>query len=318
MFGGAELVAAQAGVSDTSFSAIDERDAHMIAAAPGVSAVEGMVFSAVQVPKQGFLIVMGVHPASRGARRYSIIEGEPMQAGRDMILGRTAADNLDKSIGDTLRLTGTTFRIVGIYETGQAWEDGGAIITLRESQRLFGKPRQVTFLSIKVSDPGQAEHVRDELQAQFPDLRIGLSSEFMDESTDMQTMDALMGMISFLAIFVGGLGMMNTMVMSVMERTREIGLLRAVGWRRRRVLWLIMRESLFLGLFGGLVGLGLGLLLAWGVSLAPAVAAFVQPAYGVNLLVLSVAIAAGLGAVGGLYPAWRATRLRPIEALQYE
>ena len=318
MFGGAELVAAQAGVSDTSFSTISESDARRMAAMPGVSSVEGMVFSAVQIPKQGFLLIMGSHPASLGARHYTIIDGEPMKAGRDMILGRMAAENLDKSVGDTIRLTGTTFRIVGIYETGQGWEDGGAVITLREAQRLFGKPRQVTFLSIKVEYPSQAEQVRDRLQAAFPDLRIGLSAEFMDESSDMQSMNAMMGMISFLAIFVGGLGMMNTMVMSVMERTREIGLLRAVGWSRRRTLWLIMRESLVLGLIGGLAGLALGVFLAWGLSLMPVADAFVTPAYGTNLLVLSIAIALGLGAVGGLYPAWRATRLRPIEALQYE
>ena len=136
-------IAAQAGVSDSSFSTIDERDARRIAASPGVSSVEGVVFNAVQVPKQGFLVVMGAHPAGSTVRRYKLLEGEPLQSGRDLLLGRTAAQNLSKSVGDTLRVVGTTFRIVGVFETGQAWEDGGAVITLREAQRLFGKQTYV-------------------------------------------------------------------------------------------------------------------------------------------------------------------------------
>ncbi len=318
LFSGVELVAAQANVADQSFSNLDETIGRRIAADSGVQFVEGAIFNAVTIPRQGFLMLEGMHPSSVAIRRFKILEGQPLAGDREMILGFRAADNLDKSVGQTLRVLGTTFRIVGIFETGLAWEDGGAVISLREAQRLFGQPRAVTWFSIKVKDPAQAEMVRSRLEAAFPKLNVALSSTYISNSGDMQTMYGLMGMIWFLAIAVGGLGMMNTMVMSVLERTREVGLLRAVGWRRRRVLWLILRESLALGLLGGLAGLAVGVAGAWALGLSPIMAAFVKPIFTAKLAGIALGIALGLGALGGLYPAWRATQMSPIEALRYE
>jgi ABC-type antimicrobial peptide transport system permease subunit len=318
LFSGFELVAAQANVADQSFSNLDEAIGRRIAAEPGVQYVEGTIFNATAIPRQGFLMMEGLHPSSVAIRRFKIVDGQPLAGDREMILGFRAADNLDKSVGETLRIMGSTFRIVGLYETGMSWEDGGAVITLRSAQRLFGQPQKVTWFSIKVDDPEQAEAVRSRLEVAYPKLNVALSSSYISNSDDMQSMYALMGMIWFLAIVVGGLGMMNTMVMSVLERTREIGLLRAVGWRRRRVLWLILQESLALGVLGGLAGLAVGVGLAWGLGLSPIMAAFVKPLFTAKLAGIALAIAVGLGVLGGLYPAWRATQMSPIEALRYE
>jgi ABC-type antimicrobial peptide transport system permease subunit len=316
--GGTELVAAQAGVSDTSFSAVSDRDARRIANLPDVQFVEGSILSAVPVGGQGVLLVQGIHPLSITVRRFKIVEGDPLQSGRNAILGRKAAENMDKQVGDTVRIGSAAFRVAGIYETGQSFEDGGAVITLREAQRLFGKPRQYTWLYIKVREPARAAEIRDQIQADFPDLNIAISDEFFDNSTELQATNALMGLIIFLALLVGGLGMMNTMVMSVLERTAELGLLRAVGWRRRRVLWLILRESIALGLVGGLIGTLVGIILAVGISMVPAVGALIQPIFTVKGPGMGLALALTLGVAGGLYPAWRATRMRPVDALRYE
>ena len=154
-------------------------------------------------------------------------------------------------------------------ETGVAFQEIGVVIGLREAQALAGKPRQVALYAIKLRHPERAEAVRDRLDAQFPEIAVSLTSEFVESVADFQMMEEMVGQISFLVIIVGGVGMLNTMLMSVLERTREIGVLRALGWRRRRVLGMILRESLTLGAVSGVCGIPLGVGLAWGLAQMP-------------------------------------------------
>jgi len=124
--------------------------------------------------------------------------------------------------------------------------------------------------------------------------------------------------IALMALVVGGLGMTNTMAMSVFERTREIGVLRALGWRRWRILAMIVRESVTLSLLGGASGILLGVALGMLINLHPLIKGFVQLRYSVGLFAQALITTLVLGILGGIYPAWRATRLQPVEALRYE
>ena len=128
----------------------------------------------------------------------------------------------------------------------------------------------------------------------------------------------MMGGIGLLAIVVGGISMMNTMIMSVYERTREIGTLRAVGWRRRRVLSMVLKESLALSLLGTFVGLVSAVGFLWMMQSIPMWGDFMTISLSPNLLTMTLIIALLLGAIGGVYPAWRASNLSPVEALRYE
>jgi len=134
----------------------------------------------------------------------------------------------------------------------------------------------------------------------------------------MQMMEASTWGIAMMALFVGGLGMANTMVMSVHERTREIGVLRALGWRKRRVLGMIIRESVTLSLLGGATGTVVGVLLGYTLNLNPLMQGMFRLTYSVGLFAQALGTTLVLGIVGGVYPAWRASNLQPVEALQYE
>jgi putative ABC transport system permease protein len=111
---------------------------------------------------------------------------------------------------------------------------------------------------------------------------------------------------------------LNTMLMSVLERTREIGVLRALGWRRARVLGMILQESLVLGVVGGVCGIFMGLGLGELLGMVPGTYGSIDLTYAPQLFVQAVVVALIAGVLGGLYPAWRATRMRPVEALRYE
>ena len=312
-----DLIAMEADI-DSDFSAIDERVGARIAARPDVEAVSGMIMTAANTEEMPMLLVFGYHPREFFIRRFRIVEGAPLTTRHQVIVGRQAAEQMGLDVGDTLRLLESNFRVVGIYETGQAFEEIGVIIGLREAQALVGKPRQAQFYAISLRDPGQVEFLRTEFKAAFPDIDFALTSELAESMSDFRVLEDLVRQISFLAVFIGGVGMLNTMLMSVLERTREIGVLRALGWRRRYVLGMILRESLLLGTVGGFCGIALGFGLGKLLALAPGWFGAMTPIYTPLLFVQAIAVSLLAGAVGGLYPAWRATRMRPVEALRYE
>jgi putative ABC transport system permease protein len=312
-----DLFAAEADV-DMDFSAIDERVGARLALRPEVAAVSGMFWTGTSTDEMPMLIVYGYHPREFAIRRYRIIEGEPLTGRREMIVGRTAAEKMRIQVGDAVRLLNSNFRVVGTYETGQAFEDAGVVVGLREAQTITGKLRQVQFYLISLRDPGQVAATKADLEAAFPDIDFSLTSELAENTSDFRVIQEMADQISLLAVFIGAVGMLNTMLMSVLERTREIGVLRSLGWRQRQVLGMILKESLVLGAVGGLCGIPLGLGLGSLIGAAGIWGGAIKPLYALSLFVRAVVVAIVAATIGGLYPAWRATRLRPVEALRYE
>jgi len=315
----AEIVLRQADVADTSLSAIDARIGSKIAAMPQVDNVSGVIFAAAVLPEQGgFFILQGYAPKEQGIRRFNVVEGERVNNNRQIMLGRTIADALHKSVGDTITLSSSRFRVVGIYESGTSWEEYGGVVSLRDAQTFLGRPRKVSIYQVKVRDKAQAEALVTQINAQFKDVHAALAGEFVEQMPDMQNTNAMMVGISLLAVLVGGVGVLNTMLMSVLERTREIGVLRALGWRRRSVLALILKEALWIGVLGGVIGVGVAFGMLGLLSLIPNVGIYITPLWEWDVFGRAFGVALCLGTLGGLYPALRATRLRPVEALRYE
>ncbi len=319
MAGDAEIMIRQAGIADTGYSTIDERIGDKITLLPEVQSASGLVFTATALPDAGmFFILQGYAPYGYSLQRFNVTDGDYITGNHQIMLGRMIADAMHKEVGDTIEIGSTRFRVVGIYESGSGWQEMGGVISLRDAQTFAGKPRKVTMYSVKLHDASQAEVVVEKINAQYPEIHASLTGEFADQMPDMQSMNAMMGAISFLAIFVGGMGVMNTMLMAVLERTREIGVLRALGWQRRRILGMIIQESLLLSIFGGIVGVGIAFSLGYALNNIPMLGSALAPVWEIDIFTRALIVALSLGLVGGIYPAFRATRLQPVEALMYE
>ncbi|NTV65954.1 MAG: FtsX-like permease family protein, partial [Oscillochloris sp.] len=254
----ADLLVSQKDAVMIIVGAINEEVGEEIGQMRGVADVAGTAVGIIQLPESPYFMVAGEDPRSFAIKRYKIIAGRPVANKREVMLGRQSADNLHKAIGEKFRINDISYRVVGIYETGQSFEDNGAVIHLEDAQRAFDKRRQVSYFKLKLDSPADRELVRAAIQERWDDLGVTRSGEATSQDELMKVYRSMGWVLGLFAILVGGLGMMNAMLMSVFERTREIGVLRALGWRRRRVVVMILGEALTQSLAGGLLGLLLG------------------------------------------------------------
>lgn len=321
----ADLILSQPDSFDITYSSVEEEIGAELEAMPEVSAVSGMLQGFVQTEDIPVFFVFGYPEDSFILDRFQIVDGVGLyereaqrQRGKPLILGSAAAETLKKKIGDSLRLTGSTFRIVGIYQTGDAFEDSGAVVPMSEAQDLLGKPRESNLFYIQLKDINMRQRLEARVERLWPDLSISGTSEFADKQIMGDMMKGYVWVIAGLAIILGGVGMMNAQLMAVYERTREIGVLRAIGWSRGRVLLMILGEAMVVCLAGGVLGIGLGwffltiisnLTIIFGASATNIKSGLIGQAFSVVMT---------MGLVGGLYPAWRAGRLQPVEAIRYE
>ena len=316
--GQADLMAEQAKASDISLSTIDDRLADRLRLHPEVKHVSRILIGVTNAPDVQFLMVFGVDINEEYVKHYRVREGRMIGRPREVVIGRGVASGMNKAVGDTIRIAGSSFKVVGIYENGSVMEDAASTILLKDAQQIFGKSRQSSLLGIGLHDPSRAAEIARALEEEFPELMISKSSEATSRMNDFATTYAMLNALIALIVVVGGIVMTNAMLMSVFERTQEIGVLRALGWRRRRVLGMVVAESLALSLLSGLAGIAIGVGLNYLFMLAPLYGQFLEPVYQPELFVRVLALALFLGAIGGIYPAWRATGLHPIEALRYE
>ncbi len=317
--GSADILIRQADVADTSLSTIDERIGDRIGLIPEVESVSGMIMTAVMLPEENtFFIILGYAPNQAAIQNINVLEGSILTTNHQIMLGRTMADMMKKSVGDTIELGGSRYRVVGIYSSRASWEELGGVISLRDAQNFIGKARKVTILGVSVQDPIEAPGLVERINAEYPEIHASLSGDFADQMPDMENADAMLGAISVLAVAAGGIGVLNTMLMSVFERTREIGVFRALGWGRIRILRLILEEGVLLGLLGGILGVLTAFIMVFLLGRVQMLSGSLEPVWHAGMFLRAFMVSLLLGLLGGLYPAWRATRLQPVEALRYE
>ncbi len=238
-----------------------------------------------------------------------------------VIIGTTIASTLNKTVGDSINLFGKNFTITGTYETGDFITDAGIVMPLSTLQNLTNNNNKVSDILVKVTDNANVTTVSQSIENAYPNQlsTTTAADEANRINQGLSFIDTASWAISLLAIFIGAVGVINTMIMSVYERTREIGVLKAVGWRDRRILGMILGESVVLTLMAFVIGtivavVGVELIL----TLSPSVGGIIKPSFAYDIFLRAFLVAFLVGVIGGLYPAYRASRLSPTEALRYE
>jgi len=321
-------------------------DAEALNDLPGVVAVAPSSPGGAQVvvgPTNWSTSVTGTTPGYFTVAEVKFGEGQPFDesdvrgATRVAVIGPSLAENLfggDSPIGRTIRVNQSPFTVIGVTEArGQAIDgrdqDDVVIVPVTTAQRqVFGTQviGSVRFVQVKAEGPEIMEQLQDDMETLLRDrhrIREGQDDDFTVRNmtsimnaaaSTTAAMKLLLGAIASISLIVGGIGIMNIMLVSVTERTREIGIRMAIGARRRDVLWQFLLESIVLSLVGCLIGVLVGI----GGARAVANVTELKPVVTAGSVMLGFGVAAGIGVFFGFYPARRAASLQPIEALRYQ
>lgn len=317
--------------------------------APSVAAVAPVVNDSLVISAQGEstrTTVYGVTPSYETVRNYAVTEGsfitEVENLGRSsvVLLGPDTAEKLfgrrEGIVGETVRIEGQPFRVTGLLESkgGSSFgsQDDLALIPLSTAQaRLIrNSQNQLDMIMVQAVNASQVPQASEEI-AQIlrtrhrtrigeDDFTIFSQEDFVDiAKTITGVLTIFLGGVAGISLLVGGIGIMNIMLVSVTERTREIGLRKALGARKKDILIQFLTESSLLSLFGGILGIGLGWLIAFIVGrIAVANNTPFYPEIDLNSVLLATIFSTVVGLFFGLYPANRAANLEPVEALRHE
>jgi putative ABC transport system permease protein len=291
--------------------------------------------------------ITGVTPTYASVRNIRLTEGDFISEEHILgqasvvLLGPDVAEKLfgrtEGLVGETVRIEGQPFRVIGVLESrggsGFSNEDDLVMVPLTTAQaRLLRRATRdrVDLLLVQAVSaplvPQAAEEVAQILRTRHrteigaDDFTILSQQDFLNTArTITNVLTIFLGGIAAISLLVGGIGIMNIMLVSVTERTKEIGLRKALGARRMDILIQFLTESSVLSLLGGIVGILLGWAISFAVGrIAAANNAEINPAIGVDTVLLATLFSTAVGLFFGLYPANRAASLEPVEALRYE
>lgn len=307
-------------------TSVDQALTPRVRSVPFVDSAEPMIFNLMDLTPEVNAIVFGWLDDTYEFNSLTFIAGGRFHNGtREVILGDILARNLSKKVGDPLDMQGSTYTVTGIYHGGTALEAGAVIMPLDQMQQLTGLNGKISgfHVHLRPAPAGEAlEHylkrAQAAIEAALPGLNAQLASERAANNQFVDLAHAVAWGTSSIALMMGILGIANTMAMSVFERTREIGILRAIGWKASRVMLLIQTEAAVLGLAGGVLGIGVGWAALRLLSLMPQTNAFVSTTLSPLHLLQSMAISLISGLIAGAYPAWRGAHLSPVEALRHD
>jgi putative ABC transport system permease protein len=278
------------------------------------------------------LVIVGIDPEQAvSLYQISLSKGRIPNADEHFmaVLGETTAKRLGLNLEDTITLSsiaggiGETFQVVGIIESiGSGGFDVGCFISLQDAQHLVNKEGYVSSLMVTFEDPEQADYIKNALESLFPDAQIQTQEAVLGQIGEiMNVVNGVLLALGAVSLVVGAIGVMNTITMSVYERTREIGMMKAVGGERWHILILFLSESAVIGFIGGCIGIITGTVFVYGIQ--QLVLTFgLQFTIPIIISPQTVLVALGIGliiaVIAGFYPSWNAANIRPVEALRYE
>ncbi len=336
-----DIVVSRHGSADRLSSSVSADYAEQISHIPGVNRAAGVLLETLSLEEEGVygIPTMGIFPNSWLMQDYELqtekavptdqddisasqndTKVEPQVAKpRTLMLGANLAERVATGVGGIVQVFDEPYRVEAIFKSPSAWENGSMIFPLEVLQELTDRAGQVTYINVVLDgtvDAAEAKRVIKDIEAIDSKLLPLATAEFVESDTRMQLAGAMAWMTSMIALAIGTIGTLNTMLTSVLERTKEIGILRAIGWPKRRIVWMIVMESCGLACVASVLGCLLATVLTWVLSQAPAVKGVLSPSIDGSIMFQGFVLAILIGLLGAILPAWRAAKLLPTEAFR--
>src|SRR5262245_60907547 len=325
---GIDVFVLRSGTTQRLNSSLPERLGDQITKLPAVKEVIPGLVDIVVLPGTDNVnaALQGWNPGTPVFDSLKVLEGRTLTTSDEkaVMLGTVVARNLGKKVGDKIQLIadGDWYEVVAIHETHNVLENGALVLPLKELQKVMDRKDQVTGYSVvldekmKKDNPDLLAQTRAAIEKLDKNVSALSTKDHLKSLTEIQLIKAMAWLTSAIALMIGLFGVMNTMVMAVNERTREIGILRAVGWRPRRVMRLVLLEAVVLSLVGAAVGMVGSVVLVRGLTSLPLLANVISGNIQWVYFAYGLVISLGVGLLGGILPARRAAKLLPTVALR--
>jgi putative ABC transport system permease protein len=315
-----EIIVFERNVSDLFFSNVPASVTAAIAKWPIVAHADPVLFGIVSSADHPIITCFGVTPDDARIRNATWVAGDRSNFARnsdDVVLGLRAAEFLGATVGSHVPIGHGTFHVIGILKTANGFEDGGVFMPLGVAQNFFHKDGS-SVITIKLAHKEDAAAFKAMIKQTYPNM-IGLEdSEFSRSYSQFKILKATAWAVGGCGLILGGLGVANTMIMSVFTRIREIAILRVNGFSNVQIAGMIFGESSLVSAFGALVGLTIGIVALFTLKHVPALDGYVDASVRPLIMLIVVMLALLTGVAGALYPAAYAMRIRAVEALRFE
>ncbi len=307
-------------------TSMDESTTAKLTNLPDVAQASPTIFNLMDLTPDINALVYGWKADAFQFASLHTLAGRHFRDGQaEVMLGDMLAQTLKSAPGSMLQIQGKTFTVVGIYHGASTLEAAAVVMPLDQLQQLSSLQGKVSTIDVRLRPAPRGEtaeqymkQAQAEIEAALPGMRAVPAAERASDNQFVKLAHASAWGTSTLALLIGVLGIANTMAMSVFERTREIGILRALGWNRWQVLAHIELEAVTLGLGGGFLGIILGWCALQVLAALPRTASLISASLHWPLLAEAVGIAVFAGVLAGLLPAWRAGQLSPVDALRHD
>ena len=316
-----EMIVFERDVSDLFFSNVPSEAAAQISAWPIVAHANPVLFGIVSSEGHPIITCFGVTATDARIQKADWIAGDRSsfaQHADDVVLGARAAEFLSAAVGSKVQIGHAVFHVVGILKTANGFEDGGVFMPLDSAQAFFHKQGTSSVITVKMRNKDDVSAFKNTIRQKFPNLIALENEEFSRSYSQFRILKATAWAVGGCGLLLGGLGVANTMIMSVFTRIREIAILRVSGFSHAQIGTVIFGESAVVSLSGAMAGLLVGSCFLFALKLIPALDGYVDTSIHPVLMLVVLLLALLTGIAGALYPAIYAMRIRAVEALRFE
>ena len=320
--GKADFTVAQRGASDVLLSNLTSAQVQRIRRTAGVRTAVGVLLDTEKLNAQNPLFIeIGIAPDELAPFGVRVVEGRAPSASapNEMMLGWRIADSLGVRPGATVNIAGGPKLVTGTFSTGNSFGDSAGIFPIVPFQAYEREPETFTLAFVRAKPGTDIPNLERRISTAMPNLAtIRTLAQFGRADRNYELISVADRGATIVAILVGAFIVMNTMLLSLVERTREFGILRSIGWTRRRVVALIMGEAGLISVLGAMIGVALAVLLVNALTRLSTFAGILHPDYHAGTFGRALVTAAFVSLLGALYPGLRASWLTPNEALRRE
>jgi len=316
-----EIIVFERNVSDLFFSTVPAVTVKEIASWSMVQHADPVLFGIVSSADHPIITCFGITAADARLRNATWIKGDRSnfaQHDEDVVLGERAAEFLSAQLGSAVQIGHGNFHVIGIVGTANGFEDGGVFMPLSSAQTFFHKEGSSSVITIKLVNKDASSEFKRLVKMKFPNLVALEDEEFTRTYSQFKILKATAWAVGGCGLLLGGLGVANTMIMSVFTRIREIAILRVSGFSNFQIATIIFGESALVSVLGALMGLVIGTCFLIGLKFIPALHGYIDVTIQPFVLIAVIALALLTGVAGALYPAIYAMRIRAVEALRFE